>query len=294
MALDEKELRDGTRFIVGKWQAEFVVNAFSNDLARIPAKEFKSDDGNDLSAITYEFFEDGTVVLKNSENGRTERGAWEQTDRYEYHYTLGAFLELPQGDFRTKAETLTVVDGYLTFDIGFLALGLKKTEQGAFTEPPDIGDLPDSGENAIVGRYAVFKMPGAAGESVGMLTREEALASLEASGMDEETKAEAISQYDTVVEFTPDRRVISWAKLPPDVSEAEIKEALEAGEIKEVRDGYYCAGENEWKAVNGKYYYDTGMERELFDEKVSSWDELKENEEGLIPFASGFMLLKRI
>ena len=44
MTLDEQDLKRGLKFIVGVWQVDYVVNAWSNDLAHIPAKEFKSKD----------------------------------------------------------------------------------------------------------------------------------------------------------------------------------------------------------------------------------------------------------
>lgn len=62
--MDKQDLRQGLQFIAGTWQAEFLVNAFSNDLAHIPAGEFKSDDGRDFSCITFSFFEDHTVVME--------------------------------------------------------------------------------------------------------------------------------------------------------------------------------------------------------------------------------------
>ena len=73
-----------------------------------------------------------------------------------------------------------------------------------------------------------------------------------------------------------------------------IDEALAAGEIKAVSDGYFCMRSRPWKYVKGGFYYDTGEHRDLFGEVQSSWDELKEDENGLIPFGSGMMLLKRV
>ncbi len=144
MELDEKTLNDGLKFIVGTWQVDYVVNAFSNDLKHIPASEFKSEDGRDFSAITYSFFEDHTVIMKNGSDGREESGTWEQTGWSEYHYTLNAFLDIPDSSFLKNAETLSVLDGNLGFSIGFLAIGMKKIAEGIVTEKPDIGDLKPS------------------------------------------------------------------------------------------------------------------------------------------------------
>jgi hypothetical protein len=78
------------------------------------------------------------------------------------------------------------------------------------------------------------------------------------------------------------------------VPEEAIKQALESGEIKEVKDGYFTVQEKEWKAVDGKYYYDTGEHRELFGEVQSPWDELKTDEDGLLDFSSGMVKLKKV
>ena len=51
MQLDDDDLKRGLRFIVGTWQVDYLVNAFSNDLAHIPASEFKSEDGTDFTVI---------------------------------------------------------------------------------------------------------------------------------------------------------------------------------------------------------------------------------------------------
>ncbi|MBO4366449.1 MAG: hypothetical protein J5843_02195, partial [Clostridia bacterium] len=58
MTLDEQDLREGLQRIVGTWQADYLVSLFSNDLAHIPASEFKSDDGRDFTALTFRFTED--------------------------------------------------------------------------------------------------------------------------------------------------------------------------------------------------------------------------------------------
>ena len=48
------------------------------------------------------------------------------------------------------------------------------------------------------------------------------------------------------------------------------------------------------KRGDGKFFYDTREEREILGEKQSPWDELAADEEGLIPFADGFVKLKKI
>ena len=284
--LDEGELKSGLKFIVGTWRPDYIVSAFSNDLEHIPVSEFKGDDGRDFSALTFEFFEDHKVTLTDAGSGREENGVWEQTDRYKYHYTFDAFFDIPDGDFKEKAEKLEVVDGKLVFTIGFLAVALAKTADGKVTEEPDIGDIPmseaDMLADAIVGRYSVAEMMTAVGDGFGLYSREAVEKDLKARNASDEEAAEALSGFDSVFEFTPDHTVVTWMKIPAGVSQEEIDEAVRSGEIGEIRDGYFAAGKMEWKSLNGKYYVNTGEESELFDEN------------GLLPFCSGLYKLRRI
>ena len=304
MILDEHDLREGLKFIVGTWQVDYVVNAFSNDLSHIPAKEFKSDDGRDFSAITFEFFEDHTVAMRDASSGKEEKGTWEQTGWSSYKYTLNGFVDLPEGSFRDAAEKLEVVEGCLVFSIGFLAVGMKKTADGVVTEPekePDIGDIEmteaDLAAADVVGAYEVAKAFSMVGGDFGLFSREEVEADLkkrkEAGEIDDGEVASYTQAFDLVVEFTPDHRVLQWIKIPPHVTEEMIKEAQEAGEIGEVRDGRFCGEEKKWKSLGGRYYYDSGEHREVFGEVKSSWDELVEDEDGLLSFGEA-MKLRRI
>ena len=298
MELDERELRLGLKYIVGKWQADFVVSAFSDDLAHIPANEFKSDDGSDFSGISFEFFEDHTFVMKNAANGMEEPGTWEQTGTCEYRYTPKSFENFERSGFIESACTLSVQDGHLVFAIGFLAVALKKVADGVVTEKPDIGDIVPTAEDekntAIVGRYEVYKTLSMIGEDFGLFTREEVLADLKARGADDEEIAEGTELFNGIIEFTPDHKVIQWMPVPAGVSEDDIKAALEAGEIKAVSDGYFATGNQEWKSLDGKYYCDSGLEGEVMGEQVSGWEELAEDENGCIPFGGGMMLIRRI
>ena len=304
MILDENDLREGLRFIVGTWQVDYVVNAFSNDLSHIPAAEFKSDDGRVFSAITFEFLEDHTVAMRDSSSGKEEKGTWEQTGWSSYKYTLNGFIDLPDGSFKDAAEKLEVVEGCLVFSIGFLAVGMKKIADGVVTEPekePDIGDIEmteaDLAAADVVGTYGVARAFTMVDGKFGLFSREEAEADLlkrKAAGeVDDGEIAEYLRLFEGRTEFTDDHRVITWMKLPPNVTEDMIKEALAAGEISEVKDGYFAHGETEWKSLGGKYYYYSKEHREVFGEVKSSWDELVEDEDGLLSFGEA-MKLRRI
>ena len=49
----------------------------------------------------------------------------------------------------------------------------------------------------------------------------------------------------------------------------------------------------EWKCVKGRYYYDTKETREVGGEKMSSWDELKTGDDGLMEYMSGMVSLRK-
>ena len=299
MTLDEQDLREGLKFICGTWQVDYVVNGFSNDLSKIPATEFKSNDGKDFSGITFAFAEDHSVVMRNSIDGKEEVGTWEQTGWTEYHYTLNGFIDVPDGPFKKNAETLLVRDGDLAFSIGFLAIGMKKIEEGHITEKVDeIAAAEDAGLRDIVGKYRIAKMMNMVDGKLGLFTREEVLESLNkqvAEGKAREGDVERTMQsFDCIVEFTDSLKVKTWMQVPANVTEEQLKEAIESGEISEVVDGLFVIEEKNWKSVGGKYYFDSEQHCEICGEVQSPWKELVFDENGCIPFADGMMLLERI
>ena len=155
----------------------------------------------------------------------------------------------------------------------------------------------DENINDIVGVYEVVKIPAYIDGEFKAYGRDEVKADLEkklaAGEIEEEELSDGMSDFDTEFEFTADHRIITWVPVPADVSEEEIRAAVEAGEIGEVKDGRIAAEEKAWKTEDGKYYYDTGEYRETFGETQSSWDELTCDDEGLLNFASGLMKLKK-
>lgn len=299
MELDKNDIYEGRKFIAGVWEADYVVNAFSNNLAHIPAAEFKSEDGRDLTSIRFTFNADNTVMFYEPSNGQSLSGTWEQTERYEYRCDFDILDQIEDGFFKENVQTFSVQDGCLVFAIGFLAIALKKTED--FDVGPSAADIltnaPDDGMTGIEGRYGVFKAISSVGDDFGFFTRAEVEADLkkriEAGTCDESEAEEALSLFGSIVEFTAGRKVIMWMKVPEGVSDEEMKEALEAGEVKAIKDGYFYTDESEYKSVDGKFYYNSGAEYELFDEKQSPWIPLEFDEEGLLNF-TGMLKLKRI
>ncbi len=299
MELDKNDIYEGKKFIAGVWEADYVVNFFSNDLAHIPANEFKSDDGADLTALRFVFGAEGEVEIQGGKNGKTESGKWEQISYYEYRCEFDMLGSLEDSFFKENAQTFSVVDGDLVFTVGFLSIALKKVEDFDVgpSEADKLTNAPDDGMTGIEGRYEVAKMLTMIGDDFGLFTRAEVEADIkkrtEEGTCDEYEASESLSFFNSIVEFTSDRKVITWMKVPEGVSEEEMKEALEAGEIKAVKDGYFYSDESAYKSVGGKFYYNSGSESELFGEKQSPWQELKFDEEGLLDF-TGMMRLKKI
>ncbi len=125
MELDKKDLERGKKFIVGKWQVDYLVNFFSSDLAHIPASEFKSSEGRDFSVISFEFYADNTLKVDLADD-RSEVGSWQQTDMFEFEWHFDSLSDAVDSQFLKGIQKLTVYDGDLTFAISFLTLALKK------------------------------------------------------------------------------------------------------------------------------------------------------------------------
>ena len=144
---------------------------------------------------------------------------------------------------------------------------------------------------SIVGKYKTAKVYSMIGETRGVFPVEEVMESMKDDPMGLQEFKQTIEGY---YEFTEDHRILEWYKIPEGCSEEEIQSAREAGEIADVRDGYFTDGDSKpWKEEDGKFWYDTKQHREMMGEILSSWDELKE-EDGLIVFGGGFAYLKKI
>lgn len=290
MELTKEDLKDGLKFIVGTWEAEFVVSFFSNNLEHVPVTEFKSSDGRDLSKLSMEFFEDHTAKLKDGSNGREVDSTWEQTKPYGWTYKANGFFgELP-ADVAEKVEELDAQEGKLCIAFGFLCIAFKKTAEGHITKEPDIDEIEPSPEDlkmkAIVGRWKIYKTFAPIGNSFELHTKDEVVAELDkkkaAGAIEEDEYNETLSMFDAVMEFTDDYKVLSYMPIPKHVTQEQIDQAVASGEVKIV-DGMMCCEEpKEWKAVNGHYYYNTKEHREIFGEIKSPWDIIDPDADGRI------------
>jgi len=290
MQLDEREKKEGIKFIVGTWQVDFIVNPWSNNLEHIPASEFKSQDGKamDLSQITWEFFEDHTMKLKNGA-GQEESGTWEQTSSSKFSYTCDKFFGMVQDPEILKNFLVLekCFEGGLVFSV-FLAVHMKKIAEGVVTKEPDIGEIEPTPEDLqkkeIVGRWKVYQTMAEVDGKFGIFTRAEVEADLAKKKASEAEAADALQGFGIVVEFTEDHKVLNYMPIPPSVPKEEVEKAVAAGAVKIVDGMILEQKTHDWKYVKGDYWYDSGEHRVVFDEVQSSWDKITPNSEGHINF----------
>jgi len=295
MPLDANDLKKGLKFLVGTWGIDFLVNIFSNNLDHLPASEFKSKDGKDLSQITWEFFEDHTMKLKNGATGEEEKGTWEQVSDDKFKYKCDKFFSLlPPETLEQIQELQKDMEGGLVFNMLFI-IRMKKTAEGVVTEEKvlDIGDIKPTPEELqkkeIVGRYKVYKALTCVDGKFDLFTREEVEADakkkIAAGEMKQAELDDTMTIFNAMIEFTDDHKVLEYSMIPPDVSKEEIDEAVASGEVKVV-DGMICSDEEakEWKYVKGDYYYNSGEKCVIMGEVQSPWKKLTPDSNGRIEF----------
>jgi len=285
VTLDEDDLIEGKKFIVGTWQVDYIVNAFSNNLDHIPAKEFKSEDGKDFSEITFEFFEDQTMKMKNGATSLEENGTWEQKSYSTFEYTVGKFFgEVDETLLKNIQKLEKNFEGELVFSLGFIVIGMKKIADGVVTivekpKEPSIADIEptedDLKKKDIVGRWKVYKMFSVVGDDFGLHTLDEVKADIEkkkAAGEETDEK-DTLLMFGMVLDFKDDYSVASFTALPPGASQEEIDAAVASGEIK-LQDGMIVGDdERKWKFVNGEYWCSQGDNDE-------PWQKITPGEDG--------------
>jgi len=299
-------LKKGLKFIVGTWEVDFLVNPMSANLDHMPASNFKTTKGDDMSKITWEFFEDHTMKLRNGATGEEESGTWEQTTASgKYKYKCEKFFGLLPPEL---VETISTVEkdleGGLVFTM-FVVVRLKKTAEGNVTggddaeeKKEDIGSIQPSAEEqkmkAIVGRWKVYKTMACINDDFGMFTVAEIRANSEkkkaAGEMSQEHYEMSLLPLGIVVEFTDDHKVNVLSPLPPGVTPEDVESEVASGEIKLV-DGMVVDpdAQSEWKFVKGEYWYDSKEKVEIFGEVQSPWAKITPDSEGHMEFRTFVM-----
>ena len=102
---------------------------------------------------------------------------------------------------------------------------------------------------------------------------------------DFEDAEEYLNMASAIVEFLPDGTMNTLFPVTKELEEQLIAEG------KEIVDGFGIMDTTTWKKENEEYFYDTKIEGEIFDEKVSSFEKL-EIEDDCILYSQ--MLLEKL
>jgi len=303
MALEEKQLVKGLKYIVGTWEIDYVVNILSNNLDHIPASEFKSQDGKDLSKVTFEFFQDHTMKLKNGVSGEEESGHWEQISDSKFHYDC-KFFGVDNAELLKGIQTLEKdMQGGLVFNM-FFVVRIKRTAKGALDLPKKVTidqmqPTPDDlAQKDLVGRWKVYKSMACVGDNFGMFTRAEIEADYQkkkaAGEAEDDDLADRLGVFGTIIEFTDDYKMLTYSPIPAGVPKEEIDKAVESGEIKLVNGMMVADEPKDWKHVRGEYWVkcgDCGEENNEDDddddddeEKTAPWMKISPDSEGHVEY----------
>lgn len=90
-------------------------------------------------------------------------------------------------------------------------------------------------------------------------------------------------------EFAEDGVLNTLMFVPEDMREEAAKHGAVVRE-----DGYAPIESTTWKEENGKIYYDTKIDGEVFGEKVDSFAEIPVTEDGCLLYSYGMILLERV
>ena len=74
----------------------------------------------------------------------------------------------------------------------------------------------------------------------------------------------------TMIKICEDGKLYMLSPLPEGVSQEEVDKAVAAGVIKLV-DGAMADDPKSWELRDGEFWFDSGIEGEVYEEKVDSW-----------------------
>lgn len=122
----------------------------------------------------------------------------------------------------------------------------------------------------IIGQWKVSAILSGIDGTLKWVTKEEA----------EQIEDFDFSMFDTITEFRPDGTVCDLLRIPQDMSQDEIDNAVAAG--YELADDFLVAGKHAWKEENDKIFYNTNIKGEILGEELSPWAEIAEDADGNI------------
>ena len=106
---------------------------------------------------------------------------------------------------------------------------------------------------------------------------------------EEERFESCIEMMQCRTEFAEDGVLNTLMFVPEDMREEAAKHGAVVRE-----DGYAAVESTVWKEENGKIYYDTKIECEVFGERVDSFAEIPVTEDGCLLYSYGMILLERV
>ena len=106
---------------------------------------------------------------------------------------------------------------------------------------------------------------------------------------EEERFESCIEMMQCRTEFAEDGVLNTLMFVPEDMREEAAKHGAVVRE-----DGYAAVESTVWKEENGKIYYDTKIEGEVFGERVDSFAEIPVTEDGCLLYSYGMILLERV
>ena len=89
-------------------------------------------------------------------------------------------------------------------------------------------------------------------------------------------------------EFAEDGVLNTLMLVPEEMRQEAAKHGVEVRE-----DGYAAIESTTWKEVDGKFYYDTGIQGETLGEPVDPFAEISVTEDGCLLYGLGMILLER-
>ena len=105
---------------------------------------------------------------------------------------------------------------------------------------------------------------------------------------EEERFESCIEMMQCRTEFAEDGVLNTLMFVPEEMREEAAKHGAVVRE-----DGYAPIESTTWKEVDGKFYYDTKVEGEVFGEKVDSFAEIPVTEDGCLLYSYGMVVLER-
>lgn len=122
----------------------------------------------------------------------------------------------------------------------------------------------------IIGQWKVSAVLSGVDGTLKWVTREEA----------EQIGDFDFSMFDAITEFRQDGTVCDLLRIPQDMPQEEIDNAIAAG--YELAGDFLVAGKHAWKEENGKIFYNTNINGEILGEELSPWAEIAEDADGNI------------